>query len=407
MNPRLYIQLAIMMFLQYFVWGAWYVTMSTYLSTTLNFSGIQIGMAYSTLSIAAMVSPFFVGMVADRFFATERVLGVLHLIGAALLVGASLVQTFMPFYICLLGYLLCYMPTIALSNSLSFQQLQDPGKQFPVIRVLGTLGWIAVGSLIGFMNIEDQASTFQIGAGVSVLLGLYCFTLPHTPPKRTAERATVREILGLDALKLMKNVSFAVLIISSLLICIPLTFYYNFTNLFLNEIGVDNAAFKMTFGQWSELLFLLAMPFLLHRLGVKKVLMIGMACWVLRYLFFSFGDSGSLVWMLYAGIILHGICYDFFFVTGQIYVDKRAPAGLRSAAQGMITFATYGVGFFLGSWASGEVVDMYTLEEAVGVQHNWQSIWLVPAVFSAVVLVVFTVFFREEKEKTPAMEVHR
>jgi nucleoside transporter len=395
MTLKIRTQLSAMMFLEYFVWGCWYVTMSTYLGQTLGFSGVQIGLAYSTFAISAMISPFFVGLIADRYFATERVLGVLHLVGAVLLFAISKAQSFGSFYALILIYNLCYTPTIALSNSVSFNQMKDPGTQFPSIRVLGTIGWIIAGLTIGFLAIEASASFFVIAAALSLVLGLYCFTLPHMPPKKDARPSGFAEILGLDALQLFRQKDFAILIISSVLISIPLMFYYSFTNLFFNETGMVNAAGKMTMGQMSEIIFLLIMPFFFRKLGVKKMILIGMAAWVLRYLLFAHGNNETLVWMFYLGILLHGICYDFFFVTGQIFVDRRAPAHLRSSAQGIITFATYGLGFFIGTLISGQVVDIYAISPSV---HNWHGVWMVPAVFALVVMAIFWVFFREKQK---------
>jgi len=402
MNFRTRAQLSGMMFLEYFVWGAWYVTLGTYLGATLKFDGTQIGLAYGAFAIAAMISPFFVGMVADRFFPTERVLGVLHLVGGAILYYLTTIENFALFYPVIIVYTLCFMPTIALTNSLSFHHMDDPGKEFPGVRVLGTISWIVAGLIVGFLNVESQDTPILIAAGMSVVMGLYSFTLPHTPPKRREEKASWQDIIGLDALKLMKERSFAVLFIASLLICIPLSFYYSFANLFLNNIGVENAAGKMTMGQMSEIVFLLLMPFFFKRLGYKKMLMIGMACWALRYVMFMFGDPGGLVWLLYGGIILHGICYDFFFVTGQIYVDERAPKDIKSAAQGLITFATYGVGMFIGSVLSGVVADNYTIDQST---YLWDKIWLVPAILSAIVLVLFTFFFKEKKAQTSSKKI--
>ena len=393
MTLKVRFQLSSMMLLQYFIWGCWYVTMGTYLMTTLDFDGKQVGHAYGTLSIAAMISPFFVGMIADKYFATERLLGVLHLIGGILLFSIAQVTSFWSFYTLLLAYTLCYTPTIALSNSLSFSQLKDPGAEFPGIRVLGTIGWIIAGLIIGFLGIEDKATFFTIASAISILLGLYCFTMPHMPPEKNQERKTIAQIMGLDAFRLLKEKDFAIMIISSILICIPLMFYYSFTNPFLNETGMANAAGKMTMGQMSEIVFMLVMPFFFKRLGVKKMVLIGMAAWIIRYLLFAFGNNEALVWMFYMGIILHGICYDFFFVTGQIFVDKRAPENLRSSAQGLITFATYGLGFYIGTQASGNIVDLYLIADD---QHNWQIIWLVPAVFSILVLVFFALFFKDK-----------
>ena len=409
MTARIRFQLSTMMFLEFFVWGAWYVTLSTYLATTLRFDGTQIGLAYGAFAIAAMISPFFVGMIADRFFPTERVLAVLHLLGAALLYYLSTIQQFSLFYPVIIAYTLCFMPTIALTNSLSFHHMDNPGKEFPGVRVLGTIAWIIVGSVIGYLNIESEATPILIASGTSVLMGLYCFTLPHTPPKSKGEKASWKDIIGLDALKLMKEPSFAILFVASLLICIPLSFYYSFANLFLNNIEVQNAAGKMTMGQMSEIVFLLLMPFFFRRFGYKIMLMVGMACWSARYLLFMYGNATELIGMLYAGIILHGICYDFFFVTGQIYVDERAPQHIKNAAQGLITFATYGVGMFIGSVLSGLVADSYTtINEVSGDPiYQWDSIWLIPAVLAGGVLVLFTIFFHEktkaEIQEQPAL----
>ena len=388
-------KLSLMMFLEYFIWGAWYVTMATYLGKTLKFQGGDIGLAYSTVSIAAMVSPFFVGMIADRFFATERILALLHIVGGGILYWASTLQTFGSFFPALLGYTLCYMPTLALTNSLSFHHMKDPSQEFPRVRVLGTIGWIVAGLVVGRLGLEAVSTPMKIAAGASVLMGLYCLLLPHTPPKQGGTPVTFGGILGLDALQLMKDRSFTVFVLGSFLICIPLQFYYAFTNLFLNEVGVSEPASKMTMGQMSEIFFMLVMPFFFARLGVKKMLLIGMASWVTRYLLFAYGNNGTLVWMFYTAIILHGICYDFFFVAGQIYVDQQAPVKIRGAAQGFLAFATFGVGWFLGSWSAGKVVQFYSFTQGVDVVgHHWEKIWVIPAAAAAVVLVLFQLFFR-------------
>ena len=387
------VKLSAMMFLQFFVWGAWSVPLGTYLGETLGFPGQQIGLVFGTAAVAAMISPFFVGMVADRFFATEKLLAALHVVGGLILFVVATQTTFTAFYAVLLLYALCYMPTLALTNSLSFHQMKDPAREFPWIRVLGTIGWIVAGNLVGFLRLEDTARPLQIAAGASVALGLFCLVLPHTPPAKAATRVTARDVLGLDALSMLRERSFAVFVAGSLLVCIPLQFYYTFANPFLNEIGVVNAAGKMTLGQFSELGFMLAMPLLFRRLGVKGMLLVGMAAWVSRYLLFAWGDNGAMVWMLYGGILLHGICYDFFFVTGQIYVDEKAPPDLRAAAQGLIAFMTLGVGMFIGSLLSGFVVDLYV----AGDGHAWRQIWIVPAVWAAAVLVLFALFFRDRR----------
>jgi len=403
MKIKTRLQLSTLMFLQYFVWGTWYVTISTYLTNTLQFAPLQVGLVFGTFSIAAMISPFFIGLVADKFFATEKTLGVLHLLGAAVLYLLSTFKTFGFFYPGLLLYAMCYTPTMALSNSLSFHQMEEPGRQFPGIRVLGTIGWIAAGMTIGFMKVESSVVQLYVAAIVSALLGLYCFTLPHVPPKKET-KASFAEIIGLDALKLLKERSFALIIIASVLTCIPLAFYYSWTNPFLNEIGMKFAASKMTMGQMSEIIFMLVMPFFFVRLGVKKMIMIGIAAWVLRYLLFAYGNNDTLVWMLYSGIILHGICYDFFFVTGQIFVDKKAPGHLRASAQGMITFATYGLGMFIGTWFSGVTVGWFTNDMSGQISHQWTPIWLIPMSIALVVLVLFALLFRNSATPAPVKE---
>ena len=396
------VKLSSLMFLQYFVWGAWSVTMGTWLGQTLGFSGEQIGLAAGTTALAAMISPFFVGMIADRFLATEKILAALHLAGGLILFYASTMSAFGPFYAVLLGYSLCYMPTLALSNSLSFHQMKDPAREFPAIRVLGTIGWIVAGLLVGTLGLEATALPMRLAAGASVLLGVFCLALPHTPPSR-GRRASMSDVLGLEALGLLRERSFAVFVLGSFLICIPLQFYYAFANPFLNEIQLVNAAGKMTLGQMSEIGFMLVMPIFFRRLGVKNMLIVGMTAWAARYLLFAYGNNGSLVWMLYSGILLHGICYDFFFVTGQIYVDQKAPPDLRAAAQGLIAFVTLGLGMFIGSWVSGRIVDAFALP---GGGHAWERIWIVPAAMAGAVLLLFAAFFKSALELPPS-GIHR
>lgn len=398
MNQNTRIQLSVMMFLEFFIWGAWFVTMGTFLGTQLKATGVDVGLAYQTQSVGAIIAPFIIGLIADRFFAAQRILGVLHLIGAALLWQASQATDFSGFYTYVLPYMILYMPTLALVNAIAFRQMKNPEKEFSGVRVLGTFGWIIAGLLIGYFNWESAnqlASTFKMASGASLLLGIFSFFLPNTPPPKSRdEKVTANDLLGLDALGLLKDRSFLTFFIASILICVPLAFYYNFTNAFLNETGMDRAAAKMSMGQMSEVLFLLLMPFFFVRLGVKKMLLVGMAAWALRYVCFAFGDTGGGAWMLILGIVLHGICYDFFFVTGQIYTDNRAGERFKSAAQGLITLATYGAGMFIGSYISGYIVDAYAIDGG----HDWKSIWLIPAGIAGVILLLFAVSFNEKED---------
>ncbi|RDC65308.1 nucleoside permease [Adhaeribacter pallidiroseus] len=400
-------QLSAMMFLQFFIWGAWYVTMGTYLANALQADGVAIGDAYSAMSIATIISPFFVGMIADRFFAAQRLLGILHLLGAAVLYYLTTIQDPDIFYWFILLYSLMYAPTLALANAISFNQMREPGKQFAAVRVWGTVGWIATGWLIDqvfHVTPSDLGITFKMAAIASVALAVLSLFLPNTPPK--AKDATVRtsEIIGAEAFVLLKNRPFLVFFLASILICIPLSFYYSQTNQFLVESGMEHATRNMTFGQISEALFILAIPFFFRRFGVKYMILIGMLTWVIRFLLFGFGGPDQM-WMLFGGIILHGVCFDFFFVTGQIYTDHKAGEKIKSSAQGMITMATYGIGMWIGTKLSGYVAKNYTISPT---EHYWQEIWLVPAAIAAVVFVLFAVFFREKQldRKQVAAAVH-
>ncbi|MEQ9304074.1 MAG: nucleoside permease [Marinoscillum sp.] len=400
---QIHIRLSAMMFLQFFIWGGWFVTLGTFMGNNLSATGGETAMAYSTQSWGAIIAPFIIGLIADRYFNAERILGVLHILGAVLMYQMYVSTEFANFYPYVLAYMIAYMPTLALVNSVSFRQMTDPSKEFSKIRVFGTIGWIVAGLVISYLFSWDAQdaiaggllkNTFLMTAIASLVLGLYSFTLPKTPPTVSkGEKLTISDILGLDALKLLNNRNFAVFFGSSVLICIPLAFYYQNANPFLAEIGVANPTGKMTIGQISEVGFMLLLPLFLNRYGIKKTLLFGMLAWALRYVLFAFGDADGMVSMLLVGIALHGICYDFFFVSGQIYTDSKAGEKFKSSAQGMITLATYGVGMLIGFWVAGKITDTFITDGA----HSWQDIWLFPAGFALLVFILFAFTFKKEE----------
>ncbi len=396
-------QLSFMMFLEFFIWGGWFVTLGTFLGNNLNASGAESAMAFSTQSWGAIIAPFFIGLIADRYFNAEKILGFLHLIGAFLMYFMSQASSFSVFYPLVFGYMVAYMPTLALVNSVSFYQMKDPAKEFSIIRVFGTIGWIVAGLVISYIfhwdtsdaiNQGALSNTFTMVAIASFILGLYSFTLPKTPPSQLDKSVSISEILGLDALKLLNDRNFLMFFITSILICIPLAFYYQQANPFLVEIGLENPTGKMTLGQVSEVLFMLLLPFFFKKFGFKKTLLLGMVAWAIRYMLFAYGNSGELTFMLIIGIALHGICYDFFFVSGQIYTDFKAGDKVKSAAQGLITLATYGVGMLVGFWVAGKISDKYLLNDGL---HDWETIWLIPAGFAIAVMIFFMLIFKNEK----------
>ncbi|MFV2065739.1 MAG: nucleoside permease [Pirellulales bacterium] len=445
-------RLSIMMFIQFFVWGAWYVMAPSYLGT-IGFSGDDIGWTYSVGPIAGIISPFFVGMIADRFFSTERVLGVMHLAGAAAMFWATvMMQSADPspaaINTALFIYMLCYFPTLALTNSLALHTMTNAEKEFPLIRVFGTIGWIVAGATLAWFGWEASIAMFYLATAAAVLLGVYSFTLPHAPPPAAGKGVSVRQLLGVDALVLLKRPSFLVFMASSFLICIPLAFYYQLAARTVEQAGVANPAFKMSFGQMSEIVFMLAMPLFFRRLGVKWMLFVGMLAWVIRYVLFAIGAPDGITWMLILGILLHGICYDFFFVTGQIYTDKIAPDKIRTQAQGMLVLFTLGLGMLIGAQIGGQAEKTFTppeseelsqqvqvvgekvaqlqgeLDVATGpekkrleqqvkefetekAEHrlaslkaiDWRKIWSIPAAGAAVILVIFTAVFKDDSER--------
>jgi len=396
-------KLSTMMFLQFFIWGAWYTTIAVYM--THHGMATLTHWPYTVNPIAAIVAPFFLGLVADRYFATEKVLGVLHLLGGVVMfavpqaTGAPTV-----FILLLLAYNLCYMPTLGLANSLAFHHIQSQETQFPLIRVFGTAGWIVAGLLISLVfgglmaTVPEQTAVPIYTAGAaSVLLGLFSFTLPHTPPSGVGQRISLRSILGLDALGQLGDRSFYVFITASLLLCIPLAAYYNFTQIFLGDAGVQKIAATQSWGQISEVGFMLLMPLFFARLGVKKMLLVGMGAWVLRYALFAIAAPGAIFPLILVGILLHGVCYDFFFVTGQIYVDKRSTPAVRGQAQGFLVLVTYGIGMLIGAQVAGNVYNRLLGGATSMTLDRWPDFWVLPAGFAAVVLLLFAAFFRESK----------
>src|SRR5699024_10156040 len=401
------VKLSFMMFLEFFIWGAWFVTLGSFLGANLNASGLESANVFSAQSCGAIIAPFIIGMIDDRYFNAERILAVLHLLGAFLMYKMYQSDTITTFYPYVLGYMLLYMPTLSLVNSVSFRQMKNPEKEFSNIRLFGTIGWIVAGLSISYLFKWDASeaigqealkNTFMLAGVASLVLGLFSFTLPKTPPIKIAagEKPSVAQMLGLDAINMLKDKNYVVFFISSILICIPLAFYYQYADPFLIEIDLSNATGKMTIGQISEALCLLLLPVFFTRFGFKNTILFGMAAWVLRYLLFAFGDAGEQTYMLIIGIALHGICFDFFFVAGQIYTDTKAGIKNKSAAQGLITLATYGVGQLIGFWVAGYVSDMYSSVKEESVSLFWNQLWIVPSIIAGVVFILFLIFFKNE-----------
>ncbi len=401
------IQLSVMMFLNFFIWGGWFVTLGTFLSNNLHATGGETGSVFSTQSWGAIIAPFIIGLIADRYFNAEKILGVLHLAGAIMMYQMYKAVDMSSFYPYVLTYMIVYMPTLALVNSVAFKQMNDPEKEFSSIRVFGTLGWIVAGLAISYIfhwdSQENSAAgmlknTFLMASLASLIMGLFSFALPKTPPKKsTGEKVSMNEMLGLNALNLLKDKNFAIFFVSSVLICIPLAFYYQNANAFLSNIGMENPTGKMTIGQISEVLFLLLLPVFFTKYGFKKTILVGMLAWAVRYALFAYGNAGSLSIMLLIGIALHGVCYDFFFVSGQIYTNSKAGEKYKSAAQGLITLATYGVGMLIGFWVAGIITDHYKTADNV---FDYKMIWLIPSGIALAVFLIFAIIFKDEKKQT-------
>ena len=404
MNTTIRIKLSLMMFLEFFIWGAWFVTLGTFLGNNLKASGSETAAVFSTQSWGAIIAPFIIGLIADRYFNAEKILGILHIAGAFLMYQMYQSTDIGLFYIYVLSYMVLYMPTLALVNSVAFNQMKDPEKEFANIRVWGTIGWILAGLAISFLFHWDSAEAVSTGllkntfllAGIAALvLGLLSFTLPKTPPKVSEEKIKIGDIIGLDALKLLKDKNFLIFFISSILICIPLAFYYQNAHPFLTAAGVENPTGKMAIGQISEALFLLFIPVFFARFGFKKTILVGMLAWAVRYVLFAYGNGGNLSFMLITGIALHGICYDFFFVSGQIYTNSKAGEKYKSAAQGLITLATYGIGMLIGFAVAGWITDNYkTVEGAI----NWLMVWIIPAGIAFAVFLIFALLFKDKNK---------
>jgi nucleoside transporter len=403
MQTQLKIKLAVFMFLQYFIWGSWYVSLGAYLEKTLKFTGGQIGLAYGAFAIGAIFSPFLVGLIADRYFASEKLLAVLGILGGVMLCALPQFDTFGTFYPALIFYCTLYVPTLALGNSLSLHHLANPKTDFPRVKMLSAVGWIAGLAALNFLDGAESPVQFYLAGGASILFGLFSLALPHTPPLKTGADVSLGEILGLDALALMKKPSFAIFILCMFLICIPLYFYFVNLVIYLGELKWENILIKTSLAQISDIVFFLFLPFFLKRFGYKKTIFVGIACWVARYFALSSSvDAGAAATaLIFTAILLHGACYDFLFIAGQLYVDDEADERTRGAAQGLIAIILWGFGALVGTFLAGQVQEMHKLETPVnGLEHDWAAIWQTPAWGAAAVLLIFLIFFKDPgKEK--------
>lgn len=403
-QSSLKLKLCVFMFLQYFIWGSWYVSMGAYLANALKFEGAQIGAAYGAFAIGAIIAPFFVGLIADRYFASEKLLCALGILGGGLLCLLPRFTTFGSFYPVLIAYCATYVPTLALGNSLALHHLTNAKTDFPRVKVFSALGWIAGLFTLSLIKGEQSSVQFYLAGGISILFGLFALTLPHTPPKKVGANVSLGEILGLDALALLKKPSFAIFILCMFLICIPLYFYFVMLGVYLSELKWDYMAVKTSLAQVSDMIFLFLLPVFLRKFGYKTTIFVGILCWAARYFLLqgSVGAMNSSTLFIYGAILLHGVCYDFLFIAGQLYVDAEANERIRGAAQGLIAFILWGVGAWVGTYLAGKVLaaNKLAVPSLTGLTYDWAKIWQVPALGAVAVLVVFLIFFREPKNTT-------
>ncbi|MDF1698909.1 MAG: MFS transporter [Saprospiraceae bacterium] len=395
MQKQLLVKLSVLQFLQFYIWGSWFVTAGTYFLQNLEFSGREVALIYASFSIAATITPLFLGILADKLFAVERLLAFLHFFGALLLYFLSITTSFYTFYVLMFLYVLCYVPTFSLSSSMCFHHIENVKKDFPIVRVWGSVAWIIASSAVGFLNIEDKNIPFQIAASASLLLSIYCLFLPHTPPQPTKATSFWKSLKGEEIGKLIKNRSLVIMVICVGLISIPVSYYYSFVNPFLNEIGVENAASKMALGQVVEIVLMLLLPMFFRIMRFKTIIFIGLLLWGLRYGMFMAGYTYDLEWLLILGLMVHGFAYIFALLSVQIYLDTKVPVSLRSTAQGFFSLLTMGIMAIIGAAIAGEFVQYYELADG---SHDWNSIWNFPAVFGIIVAIVFFVLFKDKSK---------
>lgn len=411
MQVSLKIKLSTFNFLQYFIWGSWYVSMGTYLANTLKFSGQQIGAAYGAFAIGSMISPFIIGLIADRYFASEKLLAVLGILGGIVMCLLPQLTDFGSFYPMLILYCALYAPTLALGNSLAFHNLPDAKADFPRVKRFASVGWIVGGVVLSLLHGEQSSLQWYLAGASSILFGLFALTLPHTPPKKTGANIRLGELLGLDALALLKKPSFAVFIVCMFLICIPLYFYFVIMGIYLTELKWERIAATMSLAQVADVITLSLLPFILKRIGYKKTICIGILAWAIRYFMLagSFSPATATAALIIGAILLHGVCYDFLFIAGQLYVDEESSERMRGACQGFIAFILWGLGAFVGTMLAGKVLDLHAITDAAGMVtgYDWQKIWLTPAWLSLGVMLICVLFFRDPPKQKHSAAIDR